>query len=291
MAADTSQVPVPARQAPVPECMIDVRHLRKRFGSKVVLEDVSFTVQRGTVCVVMGGSGSGKSTVLRHLIGAYRPDNGEIYLDGEEITQLDARALQQVRRKFGMLFQGGALLNSLTVGENVALPIRHHTELPEETIEIMVKLKLELVGLRDAEHLKPSEISGGMQKRVSLARAIALDPKIVFYDEPSAGLDPIVTGVIDKLMIDLTDKMGITSLVVTHDMQSAFRIADKMIMLHRGRIVAWHARRDAGVARSASATVHHGRSGRSHPAAYVAKRVPRGYFGVVVSSPCGRGLG
>jgi phospholipid/cholesterol/gamma-HCH transport system ATP-binding protein len=118
------------------------------------------------------------------------------------------------------------------------LPIRHHTELPEETIEIMVKLKLELVGLRDAEHLKPSEISGGMQKRVSLARAIALDPKIVFYDEPSAGLDPIVTGVIDKLMIDLTDKMHITSLVVTHDMQSAFRIADKMIMLHRGRIVA-----------------------------------------------------
>jgi len=218
--------------------MIDVRHLRKRFGSKVVLEDVSFTVQRGTVCVVMGGSGSGKSTVLRHLIGAYRPDHGEIYLDGEEITHLNARALQQVRRKFGMLFQGGALLNSLTVGENVALPIRHHTELPEETIEIMVKLKLELVGLRDAEHLKPSEISGGMQKRVSLARAIALDPKIVFYDEPSAGLDPIVTGVIDKLMIDLTDKMGITSLVVTHDMQSAFRIADKMIMLHRGRIVA-----------------------------------------------------
>jgi len=222
---------------PAPECMIDVRHLRKRFGPKVVLEDVSFTVQRGTICVVMGGSGSGKSTVLRHLIGAYKPDGGEIYLDGEEITHLDARALQQVRRKFGMLFQGGALLNSLTVGENVALPIRHHTELPEETIEIMVKLKLELVGLRDAEHLKPSEISGGMQKRVSLARAIALDPKIVFYDEPSAGLDPIVAGVIDKLMIDLTDKMQITSLVVTHDMQSAFRIADKMIMLHRGRIV------------------------------------------------------
>src|SRR6266704_3160746 len=229
MAADNGQ-------APASECIIDVRHLRKRFGSKVVLEDVSFTVERGTVCVVMGGSGSGKSTVLRHLIGAYKPDGGEIYLDGEEITGFNARELQRVRRKFGMLFQGGALLNSLTVGENVALPIRHHTELPEETIEIMVKL--ELVGLRDAEHLKPSEISGGMQKRVSLARAIALDPKIVFYDEPSAGLDPIVAGVIDKLMIDLTDKLHITSLVVTHDMQSAFRIADKMIMLHRGRIVA-----------------------------------------------------
>ena len=231
MAADNGQ-------APASECIIDVRHLRKRFGSKVVLEDVSFTVERGTVCVVMGGSGSGKSTVLRHLIGAYKPDGGEIYLDGEEITGFNERELQRVRRKFGMLFQGGALLNSLTVGENVALPIRHHTDLPEETIEIMVKLKLELVGLRDAEHLKPSEISGGMQKRVSLARALALDPKIVFYDEPSAGLDPIVSGIIDKLMTDLTDKMGVTSLVVTHDMHSAFRIAHKMIMLHRGRIVA-----------------------------------------------------
>jgi phospholipid/cholesterol/gamma-HCH transport system ATP-binding protein len=218
--------------------MIAVRHLRKSFGGRVVLEDVNFTVERGTVCVVMGGSGSGKSTILRHLIGAHMPDAGEVYLDGENIVGLTERQLQQVRRKFGMLFQGGALLNSMTVGENVALPIRHHTDLPEETIAIMVKLKLELVGLRDAEHLKPSQISGGMQKRVSLARAIALDPKIVFYDEPSAGLDPIVTGVIDTLMVDLTKKMGITSLVVTHDMTSAFRIADQMIMLHRGRIVA-----------------------------------------------------
>jgi phospholipid/cholesterol/gamma-HCH transport system ATP-binding protein len=218
--------------------MIEVCHLRKAFAGRVVLEDVSFTVARGTVCVVMGGSGSGKSTILRHLIGAYRPDAGQIYLDGEEITRLSERDLQRVRRKFGMLFQGGALLNSLTVGENVALPIRHHTDLQEETIAIMVKLKLELVGLRDAEHLKPSQLSGGMQKRISLARAIALDPKIVFYDEPSAGLDPIVSGVIDTLMVDLTKKMGITSVVVTHDMSSAFRIADHMIMLHRGRIVA-----------------------------------------------------
>lgn len=218
--------------------MIAVQHLRKSFGKKVILEDVTFDVASGTVCVIMGGSGSGKSTILRLLIGALKPDSGEIYLDGEEITHLHERELQGVRRKFGMLFQGGALLNSLTVGENVALPIRHHTDLPEETIAIMVKLKLELVGLRDAEHLKPSEISGGMQKRVSLARAIALDPKIVFYDEPSAGLDPIVTGVIDTLMLDLTRKMGITSVVVTHDMQSAFRIATTMVMLHRGRIVA-----------------------------------------------------
>lgn len=218
--------------------MIEVRHLRKSFDGKTVLEDVSFTVPRGAVCVVMGGSGSGKSTILRHLIGAYKPDEGEIYLDGEEITRLSERQMERVRRKFGMLFQGGALLSSLTIGENIALPIRHHTELPNETIEIMVKMKLELVGLRDAEHLKPSQISGGMQKRVSLARAIALDPKIVFYDEPSAGLDPVVSGVIDKLMIDLAKVMGITSVVVTHDMQSIFRIADMIVMLHRGRIVA-----------------------------------------------------
>lgn len=221
-----------------PEAMIEVRHLRKSFNGRVVLEDVTFAVPRGSVCVVMGGSGSGKSTILRHLIGALKPDRGEVYIDGEEISHLSERELERVRRKFGMLFQGGALLNSLTVGENVALPLRHHTELPSETINIMVKMKLELVGLRDAEHLRPSEISGGMQKRVSLARAIALDPKIVFYDEPSAGLDPIVTGVIDKLMLDLSKVMGITSLVVTHDMNSVFRIADQIIMLHRGCIVA-----------------------------------------------------
>lgn len=226
------------RPAPANTPMIEVRHLRKSFADKVVLEDVSFSVPRGSVCVVMGGSGSGKSTILRHLIGAYKPDKGEIYLDGEDITKLSEREMERVRRKFGMLFQGGALLNSLTVGENVALPIRHHTDLPDDTINIMVKMKLELVGLRDAEHLKPSQISGGMQKRVSLARAIALDPKIVFYDEPSAGLDPVVSGVIDKLMIDLAKIMGITSVVVTHDMNSVFRIADLIIMLHRGRIVA-----------------------------------------------------
>ena len=217
--------------------MIEVRHLRKAFGAQVILEDVSFTIPQGAICAVMGGSGSGKSTILRLLIGALKPDAGEIYLDGGEITTLSERGLSHMRRKIGMLFQGGALLNSLTVGENVALPIRHHTTLPEDTISIMVKMKLELVGLRDAEHLKPSQISGGMQKRVSLARAIALDPKIVFYDEPSAGLDPIVSGVIDKLMIDLSKIMGITSVVVTHDMNSVFRIADLVIMLHRGRIV------------------------------------------------------
>ncbi len=218
--------------------MIEVQHLHKAFDGKVVLGDVSFAIPRGAICAVMGGSGSGKSTILRHLIGALKPDAGDIYLDDEEITRLSEHGLSRVRRKIGMLFQGGALLNSLTVGENVALPIRHHTDLAEDTISIMVKMKLELVGLRDAEHLKPSQISGGMQKRVNLARAIALDPKIVFYDEPSAGLDPIVSGVIDKLMLDLSNAMGITSVVVTHDMNSVFRIADLVMMLHRGHIVA-----------------------------------------------------
>src|SRR2546430_13925393 len=228
MAADNGQ-------APASECIIDVRHLRKRFGSKVVLEDVSFTVKRGTVCVVMGGSGSGKSAVLRHLIGGYKPDGGEIYLDGEEITGFNERELQRVRRKFGMLFQGGALLNSLTVGENVALPMRHHTDLPEETIEIMVKLKLELVGLRDAEHLKPSEISGGMQKRVSLARALALDPKIVFYDEPSAGVEPICSGAIDNPMNHPSDKTRMPPPVVTQRMPRAIRVRHKTNVLHPWR--------------------------------------------------------
>ena len=168
------------------------------------------------------------------------------------------------------------------------MPIRHQTELPEETIEIMVKLKLELVGLRDAEHLKPSEISGGMQKLVSLARASPLTPKLSSMTSP-AGLDPIVTGVIDKLMIDLTDKMHITSLVVTHDMQSAFRIADKMIMLHRGRIVAAGTPDEDRVRRSAGATVHHRRSRWSYPAAHVTEGVPKRYIWGCICIPAGRG--
>ncbi|MCZ6601616.1 MAG: ATP-binding cassette domain-containing protein [Planctomycetota bacterium] len=151
---------------------------------------------------------------------------------------MDEAQLNKVRLKFGMLFQGSALLNSMTVGENVSLPIRQHTPLPPETIDIMVKLKLEMVGLRDAESLLPAEISGGMKKRVSLARAIALDPKIVFYDEPSAGLDPVMVAVIDTLVMDLRDKIKVTSLVVTHEMTSAFRIADHMVMLHEGRVLS-----------------------------------------------------
>lgn len=222
--------------------MIRVKNLRKSFGEGdkriTVLEDFNSHMEKGQITSIIGGSGSGKSTVLKHLIGAYRPDSGEIWIDGEEVTQLKGAAISSVRKKFGIMFQSGALFNSLTVEDNVALPMREHTDLNEGTILIMVKMKLEMVGLRGAEHLKPAQLSGGMVKRIALARAIALDPKIVFYDEPSAGLDPISIGVIDKLIIDLSKKMGITSVVVTHEIPSAMRISDKIIMLFKGKIIA-----------------------------------------------------
>ncbi|MBM4087373.1 MAG: ATP-binding cassette domain-containing protein, partial [Planctomycetes bacterium] len=162
---------------------------------------------------------------------------GSICVFGKEITTMSEAELNEVRKKFGILFQSGALYNSMTVGENVALPMREHTELDDNIISIMVKMKLELVGLRDFDHLKPAQLSGGMQKRVGLARAIALDPEILFYDEPTTGLDPITAGVINQLIVDLSDKLGVTSLVVTHDMNSAFMVADKMMMLYEGKVV------------------------------------------------------
>ena len=222
--------------------MIKIEHLKKSFGEGdkrlLVLDDFNAHIERGKITSIIGGSGSGKSTVLKHLIGVYKPDSGQIFIDGEEITGMSPADINRVRKKFGIMFQTGALFNSLTVEDNIALPLREHTDLNESTIRIMVKIKLELVGLRGAEHLKPAQISGGMVKRISLARAIALDPKVVFYDEPSAGLDPISIGVIDKLIRDLSQKMGITSLVITHEIPSAMRISDKIIMLFKGKIIA-----------------------------------------------------
>ncbi len=222
--------------------MITINNLCKSFGEgdqkMVVLDDFNTHFEKGKITSLIGGSGSGKSTVLKHLIGVYKPDSGNIFIDGEDITLLDKKGIDRVRKKFGIMFQSGALFNSLTVEDNVALPLREHTDLNESTIQIMVKMKLEMVGLRGAEHLKPAQLSGGMIKRIALARAIALDPKIVFYDEPSAGLDPISIGVIDKLIIDLSKKMGITSVVVTHEIPSAMRISDKIIMLFKGKIIA-----------------------------------------------------
>jgi phospholipid/cholesterol/gamma-HCH transport system ATP-binding protein len=216
--------------------VLEVRDLVRTFGPRRVLDGISFTVRKGDTLVIMGGSGCGKSTLLRHLIGSLRPDSGSIQLFGEEITTMDEWELGRVRRRFGVLFQSGALLQSLTLAENVALPIQEHGDhLAPNIIELMVKMKLEMVGLTGLEHLKPGEISGGMKKRVGLARALALDPELLFSDEPTSGLDPIMTAVVDELTLDLTRQIGRTAIVVTHDMTSAFRIATHMIMLGTGK--------------------------------------------------------
>jgi phospholipid/cholesterol/gamma-HCH transport system ATP-binding protein len=216
---------------------IRVVDLVKRFGEKTVLDRVNLEIRPAETMVIMGGSGCGKSTLLRLIIGSLLPEEGHVELLGRNILEADESELDELRQRFGILFQSGALLNSMTVGENVALPLREHTDLDEDTIEIMVRIKLELVGLRHANDLMPAEISGGMKKRAGLARAIALDPEILFYDEPSAGLDPVTSAEIDQLIIDLSSKLGVTSVVVTHEMDSAFRIADRMAMLHQGKIL------------------------------------------------------
>ena len=185
--------------------------------------------------IIMGGSGCGKSTLLRHIIGSMKPTSGSIKLFGEEITTMPQAKLEKLRLRFGMNFQFGALLQSLTVGENVALPLIENSAVDPEIVDLIVKMKLELVGLTGFENMKPAEISGGMRKRVGLARAVALDPELLFSDEPTSGLDPIMTAVIDQLTMDLTRKVDMTAVVVSHDMTSAFRIGTKMIMLGAGR--------------------------------------------------------
>jgi len=224
--------------------VVRVIDLVKRFADRTVLDGVNLEVYPGETMVVMGGSGCGKSTLLRHMIGSMLPDEGRVELFGQDLSELPERRLDALRRRFGILFQSGALFNSMTVGENVALPLREHTDLDDDTIEIIVRIKLELVGLRYAVDLLPSEISGGMKKRAGLARAIALDPEILFYDEPSAGLDPVTSAEIDQLMIDLSGKLGVASVVVTHEMDSAFRIADRMAMLDAGVMLKTGTRKD-----------------------------------------------
>src|SRR5881409_3068706 len=220
------------------ETIIEVEHLVRRFGDRAVLDGISFNVHRGETLVIMGGSGCGKSTLLRHMIGSMKPTSGSVKLFGEEVTGMTEREIERVRLRFGMLFQSGALLASLTVGENVALPLLQHTDKSPDQIEEIVKQKLQIVGLTGFEDLKPDEISGGMKKRVGLARALALDPELLFSDEPTSGLDPIMTAVVDQLTLKLTHGEHMTAVVVTHDMTSAFRIATRMIMLGHGRIVA-----------------------------------------------------
>jgi phospholipid/cholesterol/gamma-HCH transport system ATP-binding protein len=218
--------------------IIEVVDLVRRFGDRTVLNDISFNVHRGETLVIMGGSGCGKSTLLRHMIGSMKPTSGSVKIFGEEIATMNEREIGRVRQRFGMLFQSGALLASLTVGENVALPLFQHTDKSPEEIEEIVKRKLEMVGLTGFEDLKPDEISGGMKKRVGLARALALDPELLFSDEPTSGLDPIMTAVVDQLTLKLAHGSHMTAVVVSHDMTSAFRIATRMIMLGHGSIVA-----------------------------------------------------
>jgi phospholipid/cholesterol/gamma-HCH transport system ATP-binding protein len=219
------------------EVIIKAEDLHKTFGDRRILNGTSLEIYKGETFVIMGGSGCGKSTLLRHLIGAIKPDVGKAYLLGRDLTTLDESQMDEVRKKIGMCFQSSALFDSMTVGENISLPLREHTKLDDNVINIVVKMKLELVGLRGFQDLMPSQLSGGMKKRVGLARAIVMDPQIVFYDEPSAGLDPIVGAVIDKLILDLSKKLSITSVVVTHDMNSVFRIADRIAMLYQGKVL------------------------------------------------------
>ncbi|MGI9012777.1 MAG: ABC transporter ATP-binding protein [Phycisphaerales bacterium] len=217
--------------------VIEVENVVKRFGEQTVLDGISLKVYRGETMVIMGGSGSGKSTILRLMIGSLQPDEGRILLFGQNLTELDEEGLDAVRRRIGILFQSGALFQSMTVAENVGLPLQEHTMLDQKIIDIQVKIYLNQVGLFEHGDKMPSQISGGMKKRAGLARALALDPEVVFYDEPSAGLDPVTSAEIDQLILDVTRKLEKTSVVVTHEMDSAFCIADRMAMLDRGRML------------------------------------------------------
>ena len=218
--------------------ILELRGVQKVFEGRTVLKDINLSVARGETLVIIGGSGCGKSTLLRTIIGEYTPDAGHVAMWGQDFCCGGAQQKDRLRRRFGVLFQSGALYSSMTVGENVALPLREHTDLDERIIRMIIKMKLELVGLRDFEDLMPNQISGGMRKRVGLARAIALDPELLFYDEPTSGLDPIATSVIDQLIIDLRTKLSVTSVVVTHDMKSALRTADRIAMLYNGEFIA-----------------------------------------------------
>lgn len=213
------------------EIAIRVENLTTRFGDKTILEDVSFTVRRGEVFVVVGGSGCGKTTLLRHIIGLLKPAAGRIFIGDEDITKLEEDGLQRVQRHLGVTFQAGALFGSLTLGQNVALPLQEHTDLPDDTIDLLVRIKLDMVSLGGFENFMISELSGGMKKRAALARAMALDPSILFFDEPSAGLDPITSAELDALIVQINRSLGTTMIVVSHELPSIFTIGDRVIML------------------------------------------------------------
>jgi phospholipid/cholesterol/gamma-HCH transport system ATP-binding protein len=220
------------------EAMISLRNLRVSYGEREILHGISFDVKRGETLVILGGSGSGKSTLLRTLVGLESPSSGEIWLKGKNIAAISAAEMDEIRKKVGMSFQGGALFGSMSVGENVALPLREHTKLEDSTIEIILRLKLDQVGLAGFENYMPSQLSGGMKKRAAVARAMAMDPEILFFDEPSAGLDPIIAAGVDQLILDLKKAFHMTIVVVTHELASAFLIADRMVLIDKGNVIA-----------------------------------------------------
>lgn len=218
--------------------VVELRDVSKKFEEKKVLDDVSLIVNPLDRLVVMGQSGSGKSTILRLILGLIQPDVGQIFFNQFEITRLNPRKLQQIRRHIGMVHQYSALLSSLTVSENVALPLEELTDKSDVEIRELVESKLELVGMKDACKQMPSELSGGMRKRVSLARALVMEPELILFDEPTAGLDPVISSVIDELIVSLSEKHKVSSVIVTHEMESAFRVATRMAMLYQGKIIA-----------------------------------------------------
>jgi phospholipid/cholesterol/gamma-HCH transport system ATP-binding protein len=228
----------PSQTAATETPAISVVNLRVSYGEREILHGISFDVQKGETLVILGGSGSGKSTLLRTLVGLQRPTSGDVFIQGVNTAGLSERELDAIRMKMGMSFQAGALFGSMTVGENVAMPLREHTRLEESTIEIMVRIKLGQVGLAKFQDYMPSELSGGMRKRAAVARALAMDPEILFFDEPSAGLDPIIAAGLDQLILNLKKAYPITIVVVTHELASAFQIADRMILVDHGYIVA-----------------------------------------------------
>ena len=216
--------------------MIQLEGVSKRLGTKQVLEDLHLELPTGLTTVILGRSGSGKSVLLKHIIGLMHPDEGRIVVDGEDIAHLDEAELNRVRRRFGMLFQGAALFDSLTVGENIALPMREHLRIGDDEIHRRVAERLSWVGLQGVEDMKPASLSGGMKKRVGLARAVAIDPTYILYDEPTTGLDPIMSDVINNLIRSIQQRMNVTSVVVTHDLHSAWKVGDRVALLHEGRM-------------------------------------------------------
>jgi len=216
---------------------IEVNELVTHYGSREILHGINLTINEGEIMIIMGGSGSGKSTLLRYLLGLGIPTSGSIKLLGKDITRINNIEMNELRQNMGVAFQGGALLSSMTIGENVQLPLREHTRLDEKTMEIMARMKLEVVNLGGFEKLMPAELSGGMIKRAAVARAIVMDPKLMFFDEPSAGLDPVVSAELDELILNLRDAMKMTIVVVTHELESAFKIADRITVLDQGNIL------------------------------------------------------